>query len=59
MTTAEQLKRFRKLARKKGLILRRDRSRTGDELVYRERELYSGAESLKGIEKQLRECTQP
>ncbi|MGO9630342.1 MAG: hypothetical protein ACLPXW_15300 [Xanthobacteraceae bacterium] len=52
MTTAEQLKRFRKLARKKGLILRRDRWRTGDELVYCERELYSGAESLEGIEKQ-------
>jgi hypothetical protein len=56
----EQLKRLRKMARERGLILRRERPRedsvpAGYELVFRERELAGGAMDLKTIETMIHE----
>ena len=50
----ERLKRFRKMAKKHGLILRRGARingyAAGYELVYRERELYGSADTLRELE---------
>jgi len=51
----ERLKRLRKMAKKHGLILRRppprnDGLKAGYELVYRERELWGSADTLKELE---------